>query len=110
MTDPVTPPPADEAGRQAWMAEQNRLNAERRAAEFAQRFASKPEDSVTATAPKEEGSWLDRIDVLKAKVQNAFSDSAAGIKSGIKDLVPETGNGPTSMDAYRRQHPDSPEP
>lgn len=110
MADPVKPPPADDAGRQAWIAEQNRLNAERRAAEYQQRYASKPDAAPeAAAAPKKQGSWLDRADDLKNKVKNAFSEAAEGVKSGIKELVPEPGHGPTTVDTYRRQNPGAPE-
>lgn len=110
MADPVKSPPADDAGRQAWIAEQNKLNAERRAAEYQQRFASKPDTVPEAAAvPKKQESWLDRADELKTRVKSAFTEAAEGVKSGIKELLPEPGNGPTTVDIYRRQNPGAPE-
>lgn len=109
MADPVKPPPADDAGRQAWIAEQNKLNAERRAAEYQQRLASKPDAAPAEAAPKKQGSWLDRADELKDKVKSAFTGAAEDVKSGIKELLPEPGHGPTTVDTYRRQNPGAPE-
>lgn len=78
MADPVKPPPADDAGRQAWIAEQNKLNAERRAAEYQQRLASKPDAAPAEAAPKKQGSWLDRADDLKDKVKKRLYRSRGG--------------------------------